>query len=133
MENFLHKHSLKNGIQDNRKKPAGSESIHSGIPMIKTSVREWKSKHVVIWEAANGPMPNDHMIIFADRDPLNTSLDNLLLVSKQELVVMNRFGLISANPELTKMGKTIVKLKMLINKHNRELKEKRKYEKRTPN
>jgi hypothetical protein len=83
----------------------------------------WKYKHYIIWEAAYGPKPEGHKIIFADGNKLNFDLDNLLLVSKAESTVMNFMGLITNNADLTKLGKSIADLKLLINKQKREAKE----------
>jgi hypothetical protein len=52
----------------------------------------WESKHTLIWEKANGPVPKGHVIIFADKNKLNFCLDNLIMVSRSELMVMNRNG-----------------------------------------
>ena len=74
----------------------------------------WKRKHTAIWEKANGKVPKGHIVIFADGNTRNFSLDNLLLITRRELLVMNRFGLISSHKELTKAGKAVADIKMAI-------------------
>jgi hypothetical protein len=76
--------------------------------------KTWKSKHTLIWEKARGRVPEGHVIIFADGNRLNASLGNLLMVSRRELAVMNRLGLVSKNKDLTKTGKAIADIKLLI-------------------
>lgn len=95
-------------------RPVGSERINSdGIIEVKIdNPRTWKSKHAVIWEKLNGPIPKGHVVIFSDGNKRNFISNNLLLVSRAELVVMNKKGLISAHPELTKTGKLVADIIM---------------------
>jgi hypothetical protein len=97
-------------------RPAGSERINAdGYVEVKVrNPNKWKGKHLLIWEAANGKVPKGRVVIFADGDKSNLKLENLLMVSRGELAVMNRGGLISRNGELTKAGKAIADIKMLI-------------------
>jgi hypothetical protein len=106
-------------------RPIGSERLKDGCVEIKISKDLWRMKHVVIWEEANGPVPKDHVIIFADRNRSNFSLDNLLLVSRRELMMMNRFALVSGNKDLTKTRVAVVDIIMLISKRKQNIKRKR--------
>jgi hypothetical protein len=88
---------------------------------------EWKMKHVLVWEKANGKVPRGSVIIFADGDKTNFRLKNLLLVTRRELAVMTRCGLIYGHSGLTKTGKLIADVKLLIGDRKRAaLKRKRK-------
>jgi len=49
-----------------------------GYIMVKVDKR-WVPEHKVIWENANGPVPEGHRIYFKDRDKTNTALENLEL------------------------------------------------------
>jgi hypothetical protein len=101
-------------------RPLGSERMNSGYVEIKfAEPKTWKRKHTYLWEEAHGPVPKGHTVIFADGNKTNFDLDNLLLVSRNELAVMNHEGLISHGGELTKVGKTIAELKLLINRKTR--------------
>lgn len=60
----------------------------------------YKHKHVWIWEQANGPRPKGHVIIFRDGNNRNFNLDNLALLSRRELLVLNQRGYKSAPDEL---------------------------------
>jgi hypothetical protein len=90
------------------------------------SRKNWKPKHRLIWEKAHGKVPRGHVVIFADGDKSNFALDNLLLVSRGELAVMNRQGLISADKDLTLAGKAIADIKLLIAERKRRLKKRNK-------
>jgi hypothetical protein len=124
-----------NGIKAGRKgrknkdHKVGTEKIidlRSGFTYIKISNKStkgcskvgltgtWKLKHVIVWEAANGPVPKSHIIIFADRNKNNFDIDNLLLVSKRELFYMCKNGLFSRNPDITKTNLLITRHRLLI-------------------
>jgi hypothetical protein len=108
--------------------PLGTERINEKgyikvkISHSKTQRKSWKSKHVILWEKAHGKVPKGCAIIFADKNKLNLDLANLLLVSKREFGVMNRFRLISNNADVTKVGKTIADIHILIAKRKRSVK-----------
>jgi hypothetical protein len=100
--------------------------------VIKVSARKnkgnknWRHKHITIWEAANGKVPRGHVVIFADGDKSNFALDNLILVSRGELVVMNRCGLISNDKDLTQAGKAVADIKLAIGGRKRGMKKRKK-------
>lgn len=48
--------------------------------------KNWVMKSRLIWEQANGPIPDGQCVIFVDGNPDNICLENLALVSKQELL-----------------------------------------------
>jgi hypothetical protein len=118
--------------------PLGSERISKDeYAEVKYSEKSgppknrWKGKHVLIWEKANGPVPKGHAIIFADGNRLNMTLKNLLMVSRAELAVMNRLHLISAQRELTKTGKAVADIKLLIAGRKRGIKKRKKSRQRS--
>ncbi len=59
-------------------------------------------------------------MIFGDGDKLNCNIDNLILVSRSELLIMNRNKLIKNDSVLTKVGVNIAKLLDTMNKKKRE-------------
>jgi hypothetical protein len=107
-------------------KPVGTERVN-GDGYIDVRIRNpsgkpwknWKAKHRIIWEKAHGKIPRGHIVIFADGDKRNFAPDNLLLASRREHGVMNRCGLRSAHGELTKTGKAVADLKLLITDRKR--------------
>lgn len=74
----------------------------------------WVLKHRYIYEKEKGPIPKGYKVIFADRDKTNFNIDNLILVSSKEELILNRSRLIYENKELTKVGVNIAKLKSKI-------------------
>jgi len=89
--------------------PLGSERVNAdGYVDIKVDdgklQKNWKGKHIVIWEAANGPVPKGHVVIFGDGNNRNFKPENLILVSRKQLVRLNQMKLIQEDAELTKAG-----------------------------
>jgi hypothetical protein len=89
--------------------PIGTERINrDGYTEVKITDgklnKNWKAKHIVIWEAANGPVPKGYCVIFGDGNKRNFDIDNLLLVSRKQLVRLNQNNLIQNDVELTKTG-----------------------------
>jgi hypothetical protein len=114
--NMNKKGSFKPGHKNYNELPVGTE-VKDVDGYVRVKVRNpntWKRKHIIIWEKAHGKVPKGHIIIFADRNKLNMDLDNLLMVSRGELSVMNRFGLISTSKDLTKAGKLVADIKIRI-------------------
>lgn len=64
----------------------------------------WRGKHILIWEGENGPVPKGHAVIFGDGNNRNFELDNLILVSRKQLVRLNQLNLIQNDAELTRTG-----------------------------
>ena len=145
METLIYKHGLRNGIGSYRPghvpyskgkkighhnsnysnyKHFGSERIDQGRILVKTGHRTWKSKSVVIWEKANGKVPKGHVVNFADGNKRNFALDNLLLISRKEHGVLNRYKLRSPHAGLTRTGVLVADLKMAIASRKRQIKKK---------
>ena len=90
----------------------GSERINvDGYIEIKVDEpNKWRLKHQVIWEKHNGKIPEGYAVIFGDRDPLNLDIDNLILVSRHQLLIMNKNKLIHNDADLTRTGAMIAKI-----------------------
>ncbi|MCC3868481.1 HNH endonuclease signature motif containing protein [Terrisporobacter mayombei] len=99
----------------------GSESTNrDGYVIVKVAHPNiWEHKHRMIYEKANGKIPKGHYLLFADKNKLNVSLDNLILVSNRELLIMNQYNLIHDNKELTITGLNIAKLIIQISEVKR--------------
>lgn len=102
-------------------KPVGTERVNTdGYVEIKIAdPGKWKGKHILLWEAAHGPVPKGHCLIFADRNPLNVTIDNLLLISRSQLAILNKRGLIAEDAELTKTGLVIADIYLKIGERRR--------------
>jgi len=101
--------TFKTGNRPHNEKPLGSKMIDAyGIMQVKIAEPNiWKPQHVLIWESLYGRVPKNHVVIFADRNRSNFAIENLLLVSRRELMVMNCRKLITNDTDLTKTGKVI--------------------------
>ena len=116
---------FKKGQRPKNYKPVGTERIdRDGYILVKVSDtgdwhERWRHKHKVIWEAANGPIPKGHVLIFLDKNKFNTSLDNLQLITKSLLARMNQNKLFYPDPELTKTGVTIASIYSKIGERKR--------------
>lgn len=79
----------------------------------------WKAKHIIIWEAHNGPVPKGHAIIFGDGDNRNFDPNNLILVSRKQLVVLNKKRLIQNDADLTRTSLIIADIYSKISERKR--------------
>ena len=106
------KTSFKKGTIPPNQVPIGTESITKG-GYIKVKVGEpnkWKLKQRYIYEQHYGEIPKDYNVIFADRNIQNFDINNLVLVSKAEMLILNNNKLIFEDKELTKVGVNIAKV-----------------------
>ncbi|QHI16202.1 HNH endonuclease signature motif containing protein [Acinetobacter haemolyticus] len=81
--------NFKKGQQTWNKKPIGYERICSKDGYVLVKVAEpnvFKLKHRVVWEKANGPIPENHVIAFNNLDKTDCRLENLTLMAKAEMV-----------------------------------------------
>ena len=62
--------------------------------------RRYRLKHVYIWEQANGPVPAGHAVVFKNGDKTDIRLDNLMLLSRAELLTANLHGYKDAPEEI---------------------------------
>ena len=106
------KTSFKKGTIPPNQVPIGTESITKG-GYIKVKVGEpnkWKLKQRYIYEQHYGEIPNNCNVIFADKNIRNFDINNLVLVSKAEMLILNNNKLIFEDKELTKVGVNIAKV-----------------------
>lgn len=52
--------------------------------------RRWVGEHRLLWEAAHGPIPEGHAVVFLDGDRLNCVLENLRCVHQGVLAHLNQ-------------------------------------------
>lgn len=110
----------KGHIPPNRK-TLGSEKLNSdGYVTVKMSNvgsyrEQWKRKHIVIWEQHYEPLKKDEVILFGDGDKTNFDIDNLIKISRRELGMLNKRGLIKNDAELTRTGVLIADVLLKAN------------------
>ena len=122
--------SFKTGHKPVNWRPAGSERVNAygyaeikldGINPYTGYEGRWYLKHVLIWEKENGPVPDGHVVLFRDGNKLNCQLGNLVLVSRAELVRLNKEGYSSIPPELKPSVLVMAKLKTKLFERMREV------------
>lgn len=103
-------------------RPVGSERVNvDGYIEIKVEEpKKWRLKHNVVWEQHNGEIPKGSVVIFLDGDKLNISIDNLKLIKRSELLIMNQYNLYGANAETTEVATSLAKLIDTTNKAKRK-------------
>lgn len=115
---------FKKGNIPHNHRPIGSERINVyGYTEVKVAEpNKWRPKHQVVWEREHGPIPKQHVIIFADRNIQNFDLDNLVCISRRELVRLNNTQMFSNNKEITQAYIGIVKLQNAITERKKSRK-----------
>lgn len=98
-------------------RPVGSERVCSKDGYVLVKVQDegihqerWKHKHIIVWEKHHGKVPHNHVVSFIDSDRTNTNIDNLFLLSRSELVRMNKGNYFSSDPDVTLSGLALVRL-----------------------
>lgn len=117
--------SFKKGHKPKNWRPVGSERVDKdGYTLIKIAEpRSWYLKHRLIWEEHyKMKVPFGQAIIFGDGDKTNFSIENLICVSRKELRVLNKFGLIKNDAELTKTGLNVAKIRIKLAELRKEKK-----------
>ena len=106
------KTSFKKGTTPPNQVPVGTESLTKGgyIKVKIADPNKWELKHRLIYKQHHGEIPKDCNVIFADTDIYNFDVDNLVLVSKAEMLIMNNKELIHKDKELTKTGVNIARV-----------------------
>lgn len=114
--------SFKKGNVPPNRKPLGSERIcpKDGFILIKVAEQDpntgfptcYKHKHVHIWEQANGPVPEGMVIAFKNGDKTNCELENLMLISRAELLNLNQHGYKDTPDELKPSVLALAKLQV---------------------
>lgn len=77
------------GMASRAAKPEAQETIRKGprgvsYYFVRGGKYGWQHKHVAIWTAANGPLPEGYIVCFKDGDTLNCKLGNLEAIPKTE-------------------------------------------------
>ena len=84
--------------------------------------KRWRHKHKVIWEEKHGPIPRGHALLFADQNKQNIQIDNLILITKSQLAILNTNQLLHNDAELNKTGIIMADLIKTISDRGRKKK-----------
>lgn len=106
------KTSFKKGNIPKNYKPIGSEriNIYGYVEVKIADPNKWETKNRFIYKKYKGDIPKGFKVIYADGNKLNNHLDNLILVSNSEELIMNKRKLIYDRKELTETGHLIAKV-----------------------
>ena len=85
--------------------------------------RCYRYKHLVVWEAHNGPVPKGHVVRFLDGNARNCEIENLALFTRSEHGYLNALGYNEAHEELKETILLTARLMARVNKRRRELEE----------
>ncbi len=88
----------------------------------------WRMYHVFLWEEYNGPVPEGYIVTFADGDTLNCVIDNLILTSRAQNAVKNRWKIKSYDKDSAIVANSIADIKM----KQSELRKRRRKKKENP-
>jgi hypothetical protein len=101
-------------------KPVGHERVCSkdGYIIIKTAETNpntgffgwYRAKHVVNWEAHNGPVPEGKILRFKDGDPKNWAIENMELITRAEHARLNQLRLNQQPEDLRETVRVLAKL-----------------------
>lgn len=87
---------FKKGQKPVNHRPVGSTRICSKDGYVIVKVAEpssWKPKHTVEWEKVNGPVPASHCLWFRDGNRKNWKPENMMLITRAQMGVINKMGL----------------------------------------
>ena len=117
---------FKKGNKPHNALAVGSEVIRTdGYHQTKIAEPNvWRLTHLLMWEQAYGEIPKGMLVEFKDGNRDNIEPTNLILLTKQEHIEMNRknSALRSAIPECTEVGATIAKLRCRARERNKRKK-----------
>lgn len=106
------KTTFKKGNIPTNHREVGSERL-SKDGYIEIKVKEpnkWKYKHRLIYEKYYGKVPKGYNVIFLDGNRLNFNINNLIVISKHENLIMNEKKLRFNKKELTESAYLIAKI-----------------------
>lgn len=116
--------SFKKGNEPPNRKPLWTERVckKGGVVLMKVPERDpytggstrYKRKHVYIWEQEHGPVPKGMVVAFIDGDKLNCEPENLMLISRAELLALNQHGYKNMPDELKPKVLALAKLRVKI-------------------
>lgn len=110
--------SFGRGRETHNKAKIGKETItKEGYVRVKVGYPNiWKLKQRIVWEKEKGEIPKGMYVLFLDRNKLNCSIENLALVTKSEMLIINKMKLTKDDAELTSIGLNVAKLIDKVNK-----------------
>lgn len=115
--------SFKKGQIPHNHKPVGSERLSKyGYIEIKTKEpRTYELKHRVVWQQHNGPIEKNQIITFIDNDPTNCSIENLMMITRQQALFINRQKLHNHTGEVKQAVATLAQLNVVAQQAEKQI------------
>lgn len=85
------------------------------------SPTRYRAKQRWLWEQRHGPIPEGMVVTFRDGDPMNCTIDNLMLASKAELLQLNRNGYRGVHNDIKPSVLALSKLQVKISEVKKEM------------
>ncbi|MDR0701294.1 MAG: HNH endonuclease [Azoarcus sp.] len=104
--------------------PIGTEKINADGYWVRKinddqpAHKRWRAIHLITWEAANGPLPPGHLVVFRDGDKNNHDLANLECIPRGEN--MRRNSIYNYGPEILRLAQLRGALTRQINKRSKK-------------
>lgn len=120
----LRRTMFKKGQIPHNKKPVGSTRLNvEGYIEIKVAEpNKYVLEQRYVWEQAHGPIPKNYVLLHRNGVKHDNRLENLMLLSKSELIRLNQSGLYSDNQEINEVAINLAKLSSLIGQRKRRFK-----------
>lgn len=95
MKETQFKRGVRQGVAVKLWKPIGTERI-SKDGYLERKINDdlplqarWRAVHLIVWEAAHGPLPKGHAVVFVNGDKRDIRLENLALITRRALMARN--------------------------------------------
>lgn len=116
---------FKKGNKPKNYMPLGSVRIVEGYLQVKVSdPNKWEFLSVHIWKEAGREIPKGSRLVFKDCNPMNCTLENLMVVSLRHHMQLNKQNLRSKNADITETQVNLLKLKDAIRERENGKREK---------
>ena len=122
---------FKSGNLPHNTKPIGYERLsRDGYIEVKVKMRpsnpkcndNFVPKHKIVWEAANGPVPEGCIVVFKDGNKQNITLENLACITRKQNAVLNHAHIRCDNPEAFEACLAMADIKSAVSKRKKEVK-----------
>lgn len=126
---------FKPGSLPHNAKPIGYERLSkSGYIEVKVKMRptaqpdgkrcndNFVPKHKLVWEAANGPVPEGCIVVFKDGNKQNITLENLACITRKQNAVLNHAHIRCDNPDAFESCLAMADIKSAVSKRKKEVK-----------
>lgn len=70
----------------------------------------WQQYHNLVWELYHGVIPKESVVIFLDKDKTNFDINNLKLISRSELLILNKNKMLTEHSEVNESVVMLAKL-----------------------